>query len=144
MATHKSRYPELDIWWHEKLFVRRQFAGESFGVGRQQWYVTRIREVYFDGGKQSQDLNNIRGGNSIPYIESQGWRKAKIIDGFRYVHNKKMRVIMRAMILNDTHEQALPSAHDVARKTDYRWPQFVADFGEGLWEMFDAGVACHG
>lgn len=140
MATHKSRYPELDIWWHERLFVRRQFRGESFGVGRQQWYITRIREVYFDGG-QGRDLNRCSGGPSIPYVESQGWRKAKIIDGFRYMHNKELRGIMAAMILDDTKDQALPSARAVAKKNGYCWPQFVAEFGEGLWEMYDAGVA---
>lgn len=140
MATHKSRYPELDIWWHERLFVRRQFHGDSFGVGRQQWYITRIREMYFDGG-QGQNLNRSSGGPSIPYVESQGWRKAKIIDGFRYVHNKDIRGIMAGMILNDTKEQALPSARAVAKSNGYRWPQFVQDFTEGLWEMYNAGVA---
>ena len=140
MATHKSRYPELDIWWHERLFVRRQFMGESFGIGRQQWYITHIRDIYFNGNL-GQDLNRCIGGPSIPYVESQGWRKAKIVDGFRYIHKREMRKIMLAMILNDTPEQALPSARAVAKANGYRWPQFVADFGEALWNMYDAGVA---
>ena len=74
--------------------------------------------------------------------EVVGFRRAKIRDGFRYIHNKDMRTPMMYLILSDA--QPLPNAHEVARIYNMRWEQFVRDFAEGLKEMYDNKVGLRG
>ncbi len=142
MAARKTKYPDLQRWWDERLFRRRQFNGEQFSVGRQEWYISRIRAVYFGDFGRDPYVGVKFSGPSTPYAEVQGWRKAKIRDGFGYVHIRDMRAPMMALLLAEC--TPLPSARDVARQCDMAWEQFANDFVEGLFDMFKAGVGLRG
>lgn len=142
MATRKTKYPDLQRWWEERLFRRRQFNGEQFSVGRQEWYISRLRGVYFGDFGKDPYVGVKFSGPGIPFVESQGWRKAKIRDGFGYVHIRDMRAPMMALLLAEC--TPLPSARDVARQCDMSWEQFANDFVEGLFDMYKAGVGLRG
>lgn len=130
-----TKYPELDRWFNEGLFVRRQFAGEPFSVSQQLWYVNRLRDVYLtrDGVGCIWDFGNAGGGNAAPFIERVGWMRAKVATGFNHIENDKMRDIMRAMVLCE--QRPLPSAHEIARVYGFAWEQFKYEFSLGLYEM---------
>lgn len=142
MATRKTKYPDLQRWWEERLFRRRQFNGEQFSVGRQEWYISRLRGVYFGDFGRDPYVGVKFSGPGIPFVEAQGWRKAKIRDGFGYVHIRDMRAPMMALLLAEC--TPLPSARDVARQCDMAWEQFANDFVEGLFDMYKAGVGLRG
>lgn len=139
MKKH-TKYPELDRWFNEGLFVRRQFSGHSFPVSQQLWYVNRLRDVYLthDGVGCIWDFGKAGGGNNAPYIERMGWLHAKVVDGFKHVPNPEIRDIMRAMILCE--QKPLPNAHEIARIYGFAWEQFKYDFAHGLYEMNKAKV----
>lgn len=142
MAARKTKYPDLQRWWEERLFRRRQFNGEQFSVGRQEWYISRLRGVYFGDFGKDPYVGVKFSGPGIPFVESQGWRKAKIRDGFGYVHIRDMRAPMMALLLAEC--TPLPSARVVARQCDMAWEQFANDFVEGLFDMYKAGVGLRG
>lgn len=142
MATRKTKYPDLQRWWEERLFRRRQFNGEQFSVGRQEWYISRLRGVYFGDYGKDPYVGVKFSGPGIPFVEVQGWRKAKIRDGFGYVHIRDMRVPMMALLLAEC--TPLPSARDMARQCNMAWEQFANDFVEGLFDMYKAGVGLRG
>ena len=135
-----TKYPELDGWFNEGLFVRRQFAGERFSVAQQLWYVNRLRERYLtnDGVGCIWDFGKAGGGSDAPFIEKSGWMRAKIVDGFKYINNEDIRPILVSMILCDA--KPLPSAHEIARWSGYAWEQFKFEFALALNEMLTAKV----
>lgn len=143
MKRH-TKYPELDRWFNEGLFVRRQFAGEPFSVSQQLWYVNRLRDVYLtkDGVGCIWDFGKTSGGgDNAPFIERVGWMRAKVITGFKHISDDKMRAILRAMVLCE--RKPLPSAHEIARKYGYAWEQFKYEFSYGLYEMNKQKVGMH-
>lgn len=142
MAKHESRYPEFQIWWKERLFRRRTISGEYFGVGKQEWYIAKLRGLYFGDDGPDPFVGVKMQGPSVPQVECQGWRRAKIRDGFGYIRHKDMRLPMMALILSE--DMPLPSAHAMARRCGMKWEQFVWDFGEGLYDMLQAKVGFHG
>ena len=142
MAKHETRYPDFQGWWKERLFQRRWFGGKYFSIGKQEWYVAKLRGVYFGDDGPDPYVGVKFTGQSVPRNEIIGWRKAKIIDGFNYVRHKHMRDPMRALILSD--EQPLPSARKMARQCGMRWEQFARDFAEGLNDMLQAKVGFRG
>lgn len=142
MAKHETRYPELQGWWKERLFQRRQFGGHYFSIGKQEWYVSKLRGVYFGDDGPDPYVGVKFTGQSIPSGEIIGWRRAKIRDGFNYVRHRDLRDPMRAMILSD--ELPLPSAHLIAQQCGYAWEQFAHDFAEGLFDMYLAKVGLRG
>lgn len=135
-----TKYPELDGWFNEGLFVRRQFNSERFSVAQQLWYVNRLRDVYLthDGVGCIWDFGKAGGGGDIPFIEKTGWMRAKVVDGFKHIPNTELRTIMCAMIL--CKNKPLPSAHDIANWSGFAWEQFKYDFAQGLFEMMKAKV----
>lgn len=143
MREKQTKYPELDRWFNERLFTRRQFDGEFFGVGAQLWYVNRLRERYLlnsgVGGLWKMDKTS--NGMSVPMIERTGWVRAQILQGFNRVPNPDMRPIMRAMITCEA--MPLPSAREIARAYGFAWEQFRYDFVQGLYEMYKAKVGIH-
>lgn len=142
MTKRKTKYPDLERWWQERLLRRRQFSGEQFSIARQQWYITRLRSIYFGDFGTDPYVGVKFSGPSIPYIESQGWRKAKVRDGFGYVHIRDMREPMMALLLAECNP--LPSARDMARQCNMAWEQFANDFVEGLFDMYKAKVGLRG
>lgn len=140
MHKKQTKYPELDRWFNEGLFVRRQFNGEHFSVGRQMWYVNRLRDQYMsnNGVGCIWGFGKTSGTSEIPFIEKSGWMRAKILDGFKYIPDPDMRDVMRAMILSDS--KPLPSAHDISRWHGFAWEQFKYDFALGLFYMHNAKV----
>lgn len=142
MARHETRFPDLQIWWHERLFRRRTIGGQYFSIGKQEWYVSKIRGVYFGDTGADPYIGVKFQGPGTPYIEVQGFRRAKIRDGFRYIHNHEMREPMMRLLLSDA--QPLPSARQVARAYGMAWEQFVIDFAVGLHDMYLARVGLHG
>lgn len=142
MKRH-TKYPELDRWFNEGLFTRRQFGGEQFGVGLQLWYVNRLRERYLlnsgVGGLWKMDRTSA--GAPVSALERTGWIHAKIIHGFNNIPNNEIREIMRAMVLCES--KPLPSAREIARVYGFAWEQFKYDFAQGLYEMHKAKVGIH-
>lgn len=140
MKKKQTKYPELDCWFNEGLFVRRQFNGQSFPVSQQLWYVNRLRDRYLsnNGVGCIWDFGKCGGGSDVPFIEKTGWMRAKILDGFKHVPNTDLRDIMCAMILCE--QKPLPSAHEIARLYGFAWEQFKYDFAVGLYEMNKAKV----
>lgn len=138
-----TKYPELDLWFNEGLFVRRQFNGQHFSVAQQLWYVNRLRDRYLtnSGVGCIWDFGKASGGSDIPFIEKAGWMRAKVLDGFKHVPCTELQPIFRAMILCDN--KRLPSAHDVARWSGFAWEQFKYEFALGLFEMNKAKVGIH-
>lgn len=142
MAKHEVRFPDLQLWWKERLFQRRTINGHYFSIGKQEWYVTKLRGVYFGDGKPDPYIGVKFQSQTYPAAEVIGVRRALIRDGFRYIHNRDMRLPMMALLLSDA--QPLPSAREMARVCNMAWEQFVADFGEGLFEMYSAKVGIRG
>lgn len=140
MAKHETRYPEFQGWWKERLFRRRTISGEYFGIGKQEWYIAKLRGLYFGDDGPDPFVGVKLQGPSIPQLEVQGWRKARLRDGFNYIHHRHMRDAMRAMILTED----LPKAHDIAEQIGMAWEQFVWDFAEGLFDMYKAKVGFRG
>lgn len=140
MKKKQTKYPELDRWFNEGLFVRRQFNGQSFPVSQQLWYVNRLRDRYLsnNGVGCIWDFGKCGGGSDVPFIEKTGWMRAKILDGFKHVPNADLRDIMCTMILCE--QKPLPSAHEIARWAGFAWEQFKYDFALGLYEMNKAKV----
>lgn len=139
MKRH-TKYPELDRWFNEGLFVRRQFVGEKFSVGIQLWYVNRLRELYLthNGIGCLWKTDKTSSGSPLPMLERIGWVRAKIRDGFKYVSNPDIRDIMCAMVLCEA--KPLPSAHEISRVYGFAWEQFKYEFALGLYEMHNAKV----
>lgn len=142
MAKHETRYPEFQGWWKERLFRRRTISGEYFGIGKQEWYIAKLRGLYFGDDGPDPFVGVKMQGPSVPQVEVQGWRRAKIRDGFGYIRHKDMRAPMMAMILSEA--LPLPNAHDIARQCNMAWEQFVYDFAEGLYDMLKAKVGFRG
>lgn len=142
MARHETQYPDLQGWWKERLFRRQTIQGKYFSIGKQEWYVTKLRGAYFGDDGPDPYVGVKFGGQSLPVAEVVGFRRAKIRDGFRYIHNKDMRRPMMYLILSDA--KPLPNAHEVARIYNMRWEQFVRDFAEGLKEMYENKVGLRG
>lgn len=142
MAQRATKYPELQRWWDEGLFRRRQFRRMDFSIGKQQWYISQLRGVYFGDNRSDPYIGVKFTGPGIPFVEVQGWRKAKIRDGFAYIHNRDMRFPMMALVLAET--LPLPSARETARIYGFAWEQFASDFAEGLFEMYQARVGLRG
>lgn len=142
MAKRTTKYPDLQRWWDERLFRRRQFHGDKFSVGKQMWYISQLRGMYFGDVGPDPYVGVKFSGAGIPFVESQGWRRAKIRDGFRYAHLVDMRVPMMALLLAEC--QPLPSARDMARQCDMAWEQFANDFVECLFDMYRAKVGIRG
>ena len=140
MAKHETRYPEFQGWWKERLFRRRTISGEYFGIGKQEWYIAKLRGLYFGDDGPDPFVGVKMQGPSIPQLEVQGWRKARLRDGFNYIHHRHMRDAMRAMILTED----LPKAHDISDQIGMAWEQFVWDFGESLFDMYKAKVGFRG
>lgn len=134
------KYPELQGWYKEGLFQRRQFGGEYWSVGKQMWYVNKLREIYFanNGMGCIWNVGNVGRGMDIPFTERSGWIKAKIKDGFKHISNPDMRYPMMAMILTGVHP--LPKAHDISDECLFAWEQFKYDFAKGLMELHEAKV----
>ena len=138
------KYPELQGWFKEGLFQKRQICGEKWTVGMQMWYVNKLREKYFANGGVGciWNVGNVgRGGGDVPYIEKCGWVKAKIRTGFDYVDNKDMRMPMMAMLLTDL--QPLPKAHEISDACSMAWEQFKYEFAKGLFEMYQKKVGIY-
>ena len=142
MSKHETRYPDLQLWWKERLFQRRTFSGEYFSIGKQEWYVAKLRGIYFGDDGPDPYVGVKLQGPSIPQTEVLGWRRAKLRDGFGYIRHKELRAPMMAMILSDA--MPLPSAHLIARQCGMRWEQFAHDFAEGLFDMYKAKVGLRG
>ena len=81
-------------------------------------------------------------GPGSPFVESQGWRRAKIRDGVRDAHRADRRGPMRAVLLAECHP--VPSARDMARQCNMAWEQFANDFVECLFDMYQAKVGIRG
>lgn len=138
------KYPDLQPWFKEGLFVRRNFNGVYFSVGKQMWYVNKLRTEFFthDGVGCIWNLGQVSGGgDGFSSMERNGWKKAKILDGFNYVHPRELRDPMRAMILSDI--DMLPKAHDIAQYSDFAWEQFKYDFARGLFDMLSNKVGLY-
>lgn len=137
------KYPELQGWFKEGLFQKRQINGEKWTVGIQLWYVNKLRERYFAnmGVGCIWNIGNVSGGGEIPYIEKCGWIKAKIRHGFNEIENKDMRMVLMAMLL--TNVLPLPKAHDVSDECAMAWEQFKYEFAKGLFELYKAKVGIH-
>lgn len=134
------KYPEFEGWFKEGLFVRRQFGGDNWSVGRQMWFITKLRNAYFmnSGVGCIWNIGKIGGMNDAPYIEKCGWIKAKIKNGFRHIKNPDMRLPMMAMLL--TSLRPLPKAHDISDECNIAWEQFKFEFAKGLYELYKARV----
>ena len=130
-----TKYPELDGWFNEGLFVRRQFNGQHYSVAQQLWYVNRLRDRYFsnNGVGCIWSLGKVSGNADVPYIEKMGWLRGNVVDGFKHVPNTDVRDVMRAMVLCDANP--LPKAHDIANVYGFAWEQFKYEFALGLYEM---------
>lgn len=137
------KYPELQGWFKEGLFQKRQFAGEKWTVGMQMWYVNKLREKYFANGGVGciWNVGNIGGGADVPFIEKCGWVKAKIRHGFNEISNKDMRMPVMAMLLTDLNP--LPKAHDISDECSMAWEQFKFEFAKGLFEMYQKKVGIY-
>lgn len=138
MSRHETRFPDFQLWWRERLFIRRTINGRYFSIGKQEWYVAKLRGVYFGDDKPDPYIGVKFQSPTHPVAEIIGVRRALIRDGFRYIHNRDMRDPMMALLLSD--ENPLPSARYMARVCNMAWEQFVYDFGEGLFEMYSARV----
>lgn len=137
------KYPELQIWFKEGLFQKRQMCGDKWTVGMQLWYVNKLREKYFANSGMGciWNVGNVGRGSDVPFIEKCSWVKAKIKDGFKYIENKDMRIPMMAMILTDL--QPLPKAHDISDECGFAWEQFKYEFSKGLFEMYKRKVGIY-
>lgn len=140
--TGNVKYPELQGWFKEGLFVRRQIVGQKWPVGLQMWYVNHLRELWLtnQGVGCIWNFDRIPGGDGTPAMERAAWRHGMIYHGFDHIEPADLRDPMRAMILADE----LPKAHDVARYSGWAWEQFKHDFSIGLWSMYNAEVGLDG
>lgn len=143
MLRYENRYPEFQGWFKERLFARRQFNGEIWSIGRQMWYVSKLRDKFFaaNGERSTWNVGNVGRGADVPFVEKSGWIRAKIKDGFKYIENPDMRIPMMAMIL--TSVQPLPKAHDISNECDMAWEQFKYEFAKGLFEMYKQKVGIY-
>ncbi len=137
------KYPELQGWFKEGLFQRRQINGDYWSAGHQAWYVNKLRDKYFayNGERCIWNVGNVGRGADVPFVEKAGWVKAMIRNGFDKIENKDMRMPMMAMLL--TTLKPLPKARDVALECGFAWEQFKHEFAKGLYEMYKAKVGIY-
>lgn len=140
----RTKYPELQGWFKEGLFVRRQFGGKQWSVGKQMWYVNHLRELFLTVNEVGciWNIGKVSGGSGIPAMERHGWLYASIFHGFDYIQPADLRAPMRALILAECNP--LPSAREVARYSGWAWEQFKYDFAMGLFYMYTAKVGMNG
>ena len=131
---------ELTSWYKEGLFTHHRFGTDrvSFSVSTQMKYIYFLRNSYFNENcsyfMNFDGTSKVRG---IPKIEIIAWRKAKIKQGFDYIHKKDIRNFMRTELLK---EHLTKSIKQKASKEGFVWNQFRFDFAYSLFEMINAKV----
>lgn len=136
------KYPEFEGWFKEGLFKKRQINGELWTVGRQMWYMNKVREKYFAGEVGCiWNIGKVGGCGDIPTLERNGWLKAQIKNGFKHVSNVDMRIPIMAMVLCSL--QPFPKAHEISDECGFAWEQFKYEFAKGLFELYKARVGIY-
>lgn len=112
---------KIENWREDGLFCRSKYS-----VGKKIKFIIFIRSSAFDHAKR--DICEIKTQSLVSKVEIITDKMHRARKLFDVVEDKRMREVMIFMILRED----LLSAHYVAKKCGYRWPQFILDFNRGL------------